>query len=145
MNKKLLTIAIGLVILATVATPVAAVLPSESPFPPSGIWNTLWGFLQDLQNNPDPRFGANTNWAAAGEGRDCTLGEVILTAGSMANGVPANGQILQISQNQALFSLLGTTYGGDGQTTFALPDLRNVAPNNLTYSICITGIYPSPI
>ena len=39
-----------------------------------------------------------------------------------------NGQILPISQNQALFSLLGTTYGGNGQTTFALPDLRGRAP-----------------
>src|SRR5438034_1207979 len=36
-----------------------------------------------------------------------------------------NGQILSIAQNQALFSLLGTTYGGNGQTTFALPDLRS--------------------
>ena len=35
-----------------------------------------------------------------------------------------NGQLLSISQNTALFSLLGTTYGGNGQTTFALPDLR---------------------
>jgi microcystin-dependent protein len=35
-----------------------------------------------------------------------------------------DGQMLPISQNQALFSLLGTTYGGDGRTTFALPDLR---------------------
>jgi microcystin-dependent protein len=35
-----------------------------------------------------------------------------------------NGQLLPISQNTALFSLLGTTYGGDGRTTFALPDLR---------------------
>jgi microcystin-dependent protein len=35
-----------------------------------------------------------------------------------------DGQLLPISQNQALFSLLGTTYGGDGHTTFALPDLR---------------------
>ncbi|MEL6107276.1 MAG: tail fiber protein [Planctomycetota bacterium] len=35
-----------------------------------------------------------------------------------------NGQILPINQNQALFSLLGTTYGGDGRTTFGLPDLR---------------------
>jgi microcystin-dependent protein len=35
-----------------------------------------------------------------------------------------NGQILPIAQNTALFSLLGTTYGGNGQTTFALPDLR---------------------
>lgn len=35
-----------------------------------------------------------------------------------------NGQFLPINQNQALFSLLGTTYGGNGQTTFALPDMR---------------------
>jgi microcystin-dependent protein len=35
-----------------------------------------------------------------------------------------NGQLLPINQNQALFSILGTTYGGNGQTTFALPDLR---------------------
>ncbi len=39
-----------------------------------------------------------------------------------------NGQILPINQNQALFSLLGTTYGGNGQTTFALPDLRSRSP-----------------
>lgn len=39
-----------------------------------------------------------------------------------------NGQLLPINQNQALFSLLGTTYGGDGQVNFALPDLRARAP-----------------
>jgi len=39
-----------------------------------------------------------------------------------------NGQILSIAQNTALFSLLGTTYGGNGQTTFALPDLRGRVP-----------------
>ncbi|MEA2301266.1 MAG: hypothetical protein QOE44_1801 [Solirubrobacteraceae bacterium] len=39
-----------------------------------------------------------------------------------------NGQLLQINQNQALFSLLGTTYGGDGRTTFALPNLEAAAP-----------------
>ncbi len=39
-----------------------------------------------------------------------------------------NGQILQIQQNQALFSLLGTTYGGNGQTTFALPNLQGRVP-----------------
>lgn len=39
-----------------------------------------------------------------------------------------DGQILPINQNQALFSLLGTTYGGDGRTTFALPDLRGRVP-----------------
>ena len=39
-----------------------------------------------------------------------------------------HGQVLPINQNQALFSLLGTTYGGNGQTTFALPDLRSRVP-----------------
>ena len=39
-----------------------------------------------------------------------------------------NGQLLPIQQNQALFALLGTTYGGNGQTTFALPDLRGRTP-----------------
>ena len=39
-----------------------------------------------------------------------------------------NGQLLPINQNQALFSILGTTYGGDGRTNFALPDLRGRAP-----------------
>src|SRR6476646_9028412 len=39
-----------------------------------------------------------------------------------------NGQLLPINQNQALFALLGTTYGGNGQTTFALPDLRGCVP-----------------
>src|SRR5213596_2244387 len=39
-----------------------------------------------------------------------------------------NGQVLPINQNQALFSLLGTTYGGNGQTTFALPNLQGRTP-----------------
>jgi microcystin-dependent protein len=39
-----------------------------------------------------------------------------------------NGQLMPINQNQALFSLLGTTYGGNGQTNFALPDLRGRTP-----------------
>ena len=41
-----------------------------------------------------------------------------------------NGQLLPINQNQALFSLLGTVYGGNGQTNFALPNLRGRAPNS---------------
>ena len=41
-----------------------------------------------------------------------------------------NGQLLPINQNQALFALLGTTYGGNGQTTFALPNLQGKAPNH---------------
>lgn len=44
------------------------------------------------------------------------------------NWALCNGQSLPINQNQALFALLGTTYGGNGQTTFALPDLRGRVP-----------------
>jgi Phage Tail Collar Domain len=96
-----------------------------------------------LSAPPDARFGTNTSIAAAGAGATCTLGEITLTAGAVANGTPAQGQILAISSNVALFSLLGTTYGGDGTSTFALPDLRGAAPNGLTYSICTTGVFPS--
>ncbi len=54
------------------------------------------------------------------------------------------GQLLPISQNTALFSLLGTTFGGNGVDTFALPNLRGKAPaDNLTYYIAVQGIYPS--
>jgi microcystin-dependent protein len=55
---------------------------------------------------------------------------VKLFAGNFApkNWAFCNGQLLPISQYQALFSLLGTTFGGDGVTTFGLPDLRNRVP-----------------
>ena len=58
------------------------------------------------------------------------IGEITLFAGNFAprNTALCQGQILSISQNTALFSILGTTYGGNGQTTFALPDLRSRAP-----------------
>jgi microcystin-dependent protein len=58
------------------------------------------------------------------------LGEIRLMSFAFApkNWALCNGQPLQIATNQALFSLLGTRYGGDGQTTFALPDLRGRVP-----------------
>ncbi len=54
----------------------------------------------------------------------------------------ANGQTLQIGANTALFQLLGTHYGGDGQTTFALPDMRGIEPAGVNYVICTLGVYP---
>jgi len=55
-----------------------------------------------------------------------------------------NGQTLPINQNQALFSVLGTTYGGDGMTSFVLPNLNaGTLQTGLNYIICINGIYPS--
>ncbi len=58
------------------------------------------------------------------------IAEIKLFAGNFAprGWALCNGQLLPISQNAALFSILGTTYGGDGQTTFALPDLRSRVP-----------------
>jgi hypothetical protein len=50
MNKMLLTIAIVLVIFGIIVGPVAATLPLKNPFPSAGIWNTLWGVLEDLQD-----------------------------------------------------------------------------------------------
>ena len=54
------------------------------------------------------------------------IGEIVMFAGNFAprGWSFCHGQLLAIAQNQALFSILGTTYGGDGRTTFALPDLR---------------------
>jgi len=59
-------------------------------------------------------------------GEDTYLGSICAVAAKYCpNGfMPAQGQLLSTSQNQALYYLLGNTYGGDGQTTFALPDLR---------------------
>ncbi len=58
------------------------------------------------------------------------LGEIRMFAGSFAprGWAMCNGQLLPVNQNQALFSLLGTTYGGNGQTSFALPDFRGKVP-----------------
>ena len=89
------------------------------------------------------QFGTNRNSFAAGRSTECTLGEVTLFAGTVGNGIPAQGQLLPINTNQALFSLMGTNFGGDGRTTFALPDLRPAAPNGTTYYICDVGIFPS--
>ena len=57
------------------------------------------------------------------------IGEIIMFGGNFAprGWAFCSGQLLAISQNTALFSILGTTYGGDGRTTFALPDLRGRA------------------
>jgi microcystin-dependent protein len=61
---------------------------------------------------------------------DAYIGEIRIFAGNFAPGGWAlcNGQLLPIAQNTALFSLLGTMYGGNGMTTFALPDLRGRFP-----------------
>lgn len=58
------------------------------------------------------------------------IGQIIMFAGNyaMPNFAHCDGLMMQISQNQALFSIIGTTFGGDGHTTFGLPDMRGQAP-----------------
>jgi microcystin-dependent protein len=74
--------------------------------------------------------------------QDVMIGEIHLFAGNFVprNWAPCDGRLLPIAQNQALFAILGTTYGGDGRTNFALPDLRSRVPvgANLT-SRPVTG------
>lgn len=72
---------------------------------------------------------------------DGFIGEIRLFAPNFApkNWAYCSGQLLAISQNQALFSILGTTYGGNGQTTFALPDLRGKAPVGVGQGLGLTN------
>lgn len=80
--------------------------------------------------------------------QDLYLGQVIVLGTSYCpnNTVEAAGQILQITQYAALYSLYGSTYGGDGRATFALPDLRPKAGATgptLKSCIVISGYYPT--
>ncbi len=76
--------------------------------------------------------GIAVSAAPAHAGPDPFVGEVMLVGFNFCprGWAPADGQLLPISSNSALFSLYGTNFGGDGRTTFALPDLRGRAPLN---------------
>ena len=74
------------------------------------------------------------------------VGEIRMFAGNFAPAgwMFCEGQLLPISENETLFQLIGTTYGGDGQSTFALPDLRGRLPlhqgNGFILVLCQTGL-----
>lgn len=77
-----------------------------------------------------------------------TIGEIRLFAGTFAprNWAFCEGQLLPIDQNTALFSILGTQYGGDGRTNFGLPALDNLKGargTEVRYIICLVGMFPS--
>jgi len=73
---------------------------------------------------------------------DGTIGEIRMFAGTFAprNWAFCSGQLISIAQNTALFSILGTTYGGNGQTTFALPDLRSRVPRGTGQGPGLTNV-----
>ena len=72
------------------------------------------------------------------------IGTVIGFAGTFApvGWELCDGKLLPINQNMALFSILGTTFGGDGTTNFALPKIHESSIPNMTYIICVNGIFP---
>ena len=72
------------------------------------------------------------------------IGQVIFFAGMRItmNWFVCNGQELQVSQYPALYSIIGTLYGGDGIHTFALPKLVHAEDPTLKYIICYQGEYP---
>ena len=80
-------------------------------------------YLINIGGAPAPA-GGNGGFPATGE----ILGEVIAFGGATAppGWAPCDGSLFEIAANEALFTLIGTTYGGDGKTDFALPDLRGL-------------------
>jgi hypothetical protein len=94
-----------------------------------------FSYHQFTINNMQPYLGLNYCIALQGlypprNGAEPYIGEIMIFAGNFAprNYAFCNGQLLPINQNQSLYSILGTTYGGDGRTNFALPDLRGRVP-----------------
>ena len=88
-----------------------------------GRWNPV---AQDLDDHDHDDHSHDVESGFLNAGGDPFLAQVGMFAGNFAMGNYAltNGDLLSVAQNSALFSLLGTTYGGDGRTTFALPDFR---------------------
>jgi hypothetical protein len=156
------------VLLGSGATAAAAVLPSASSTAIHGCQNSKTGALSVRLKSSCPAgtkalswnttgpqgpagttgiFGAKTNAAqgdAAASNPSCYIGQILLTAGRVPppGTLPASGQTLAINVYTTLFALLGTAYGGNGRTNFKLPDLRKSAPDGLTYSICVEGVFP---
>jgi len=121
--------------------PLSVINTSVHPNCPTGYKALKW-------DASPPGIGVGTGAASAGaaSGAQCTLGEVALFAQHGAylpnNCVIANGQLQSIAANTSLFDLLGTRYGGNGSTTFALPKLQSLAPDHMTYAICAFGVFP---
>lgn len=83
---------------------------------------------------------------------NCILGTLILFAGyfTPANTLPADGQLMPIAGNEALYSLIGNKYGPSSKYEFRLPNLNkspnpmlNANPFNPRWLVCVEGTYPS--
>ena len=81
---------------------------------------------------------------------DTYIGEICFLAFERAprGFVACNGQLLPIARYGALFALIGTTYGGDGRSNFAVPNLKGKSPlddfpDSVHYFMCVEGVFPS--
>lgn len=104
-----------------------------------------------LPNVPSPVPGLSAYICATGEYPasgpsvgSCWAGEMQLFAGTSMPGsfTPADGRLFSPTENAMLFALLGTNFGGDGRTTFAVPNLPGPVPGT-SYGVCSTGSWPS--
>lgn len=78
-------------------------------------------------------------------GVDDLLGEIVTVGYSFCprGYIEADGRLLPISKNAALFSLFGTNFGGDGRASFGLPDMMSDAKAGERYCVNLLGLYPS--
>ena len=123
--------------------PKGATGPQGPPGDPVHLPANLATLSESLSSNGGVSdTGADTFKFAASS--YCVLGDIVLSINGYGEGaLPADGRLLSISENTALFTLIGTNFGGDGRSTFGLPDLRPFAPQGLQYSICVLGIFPA--
>jgi microcystin-dependent protein len=94
---------------------------------------------------PSPPLLYSIANVASGSTAQGFMGEIKIFPSTVPpNGwLPCDGRLLSVNENTALFTLLGSTYGGDGKTTFALPNVTGL-PAGLQGFICQLGVYPPP-
>ena len=109
--------------------------PVGEPGPPGRVPAGVTEFVARFADGPE---------LAPGAGRACLVGEVHLLAGSRTPGnwLPADGRLLPVAENAPLFDQLENRFGGDGLTSFGLPDLRGLGPEGTRYVICAEGDDP---
>lgn len=123
----------------TVVPPVVDPPKNETEVPPppsNSVDNPIVTKIEgDPLKNGHPNLESNSSVQSnpnfsGSRGANAFIGQIKIFAGNFAprGWAFCNGQTLSISENQSLFSLIGTTYGGDGRSTFALPDLRGRTP-----------------
>ena len=124
------------------AGPAGATGPIGPAGPPGAPGNVDPAVTAFLERFGDGGTDNSVNTGGCFEGG--YLGQVFLFAGNFPpRGTAfAHGQLLSIAQNTALFSVLGTMYGGNGSTTFALPKMQGLEPAGVNYVICLGGIFP---